>query len=358
MNSASRQLNHSALAVLFAACCVVALEIPTAATSAETPTAAITARPLEISAEGTVVDPAQLAAVTSPDELPDSSATISIDVHEEWCHLSATVADNEAAQQLSYLVGDVFARRCYSDELRVDQQASGLSLPFSLDRLADILQEFASANRPMRLEWFAEDRRLVLSGESFGNVTRAAIELRLRMAMANNDTQNNNVAGVRIDNNIAVVDAPRAASRTSEVLGLVIERDFAGADIPMLTEVQLHPIYFSRRDGRVDSQEMPKLIDIVDQLSTLRPIEECPPMVITGYIFPRGDIKAERAASLRRASAVRNQLVELGIPGKCLSVEAVEEIESLGLTWRSGRVEIRIAEPVEETEEQLVSSEP
>ena len=81
-------------------------------------------------------------------------------------------------------------------------------------------------------------------------------------------------------------------------------------------------------------------------------------MVITGYILPRGDIEAERASSLRRASAVRNQLVQLGIPEERLTIETVEEIESLGLTWRSGRVEIRIASPVEAPEEQLVSNEP
>ena len=347
-------------ATLVGFCCLIAFGglFPASASASDAPAAAISVRPLAISDEGAVIDPAQLVAATPPDKLPESSATVSIDVHPEWCHLTATVADNDAAQQLSYLVGDVFARRCYSDELKVDKKAPDLALPLSLDRLASVLQEIANANRPIQLEWFAEDRRVVLSGESFGNVTRAAIELRLRMAMSNAGSTQSNQPRAKIDNNIVAVVPPRTATRNSGVLGLMIKRDFAGADVPMLTEVQLHPIYFSRRAGRVDAQEMPKLIDVVDQLSTLRPIEECPPMVITGYIFPRGNFKAEHASSLRRASAVRNQLVQLGIPEDRLTVEAVEEIDSLGLTWRSGRVEMRIADPVEEPEEQLASIEP
>ena len=303
-NSGTLLRRFFGLAALTGSIGLMNLGISTAAPAADAASAAISARPLTISEDGTVVAPSQLSSVTSPDMLPESDATLTIDVHPEWCHLDATVASNAMAQKLSYLVGDMFARRCYSDDLKVDSSASGRDLPFSLERLTDVLDEIATANRPIRLEWFADDHRLVLSGESFGNVSRVAIELRLRMAMSKTGTTVGDRSIVDVENRISVVDAPRTSSSMSDALGTVIARDFAGANLPMLTEVQLHPIYFSRRDGRVDAQEMPKLVDVVDQLSTLRPIEECPPLIISGYILPG-------------ATSRRNVQPVCGVPSRC-----------------------------------------
>lgn len=285
----------------------------------------------------------------------DDAVELTIAVHPQWCHLSGRAASSELAQQLSFVVGDTFSRRCFSDEMTIVPGASGL--PLEIDRLPELLLEMATADRPVTLQWYADTDRLVLSGESFGNVTRAAVELRLRMALA--DSTMPGASTTQIDNLIAVVDTPRSSARNSQALALVARREYSGADLPLLLEIQLHAIYFSNRESRVDAQEMPKLIDIVDQLSTLRPIADCPPLVITGYMVPNREETSERNSSLRRATAVRNQLMALGIPEERLTVEAVPELDSAGLTWRSGRVEMRLAkDPSKRSKARLASLDP
>jgi len=288
---------------------------------------------------------------------------LSIELHPSWCYLSGTVSGTKVASELSLAIEEAFPRRCFSSDLEIADHSSGpaltrattsataaIDLPLNLDQVPDLLRELSASSGPIRIDWFPESHRLVVRGQAYSRVTVAALAMRLRLA-----TRAGAADGIIFENRIEVVAPPRSLAKSSLALATLIERDFENVELPLLPPIEFQPIYFTHRDATVDRQEMPKLIDALDQISTTHRNGDWPRLVITGYALPRGDQIAEIADGLRRASAVRDNLVALGVPEDRFTVQSVAESESAGLTWRSRRVEISVA-PERHANEKLVTS--
>ncbi len=283
---------------------------------------------------------------------------LSIELHPTWCYLSGVVSNAEVATELIFSVEDSFPRRCFSYNLEIIESSStskpapssAIDLPLKLDQLPDLLRELAASTRPIRIDWFAESHRLVVRGHAYSRVTVAALAMRLRMASSLGTAD-----GIIFENRIEVIAPPRSLRKSSLALATLIERDFENVELPLLPPVEFQPIYFTHRDSTVDRQELPKLIDALDQISTAHPDGDWPKLVITGYALPHGDQIAEIADGLRRAGSVRDNLVAMGIPEDRFTVQSVAGNESAGLTWRSRRVEISL-DPKGHKDEKLVTS--
>jgi hypothetical protein len=217
-----------------------------------------------------------------------------------------------------------------------DDAAPATPPPFDLGQIPDLLLEMDSSDLPVRLDWFAPSQRLSLHGQSYSSVTLTAIELRLQMASMSR------AGGVKIDNQMAVVERPPSTAGRPTVLAKVIQREYAGADLSRI-RLHLQPIYFSHRSSRVDHKELPKLVDTADQISTRCSVDgKWPDLMVTAFVLPQGNEESETAAALRRARAVRDKLVAYGIPAASFAVQAIADKESASLTWRSQRVEISV----------------
>jgi len=273
---------------------------------------------------------------------------LSIELHPTWCQISGTVSSSALAVDLIFALGDAFPQRCLSHDLDIFEATSvvrpessspahSIDLPLNLDQLPDLLRELAASTRPVRIDWFPDSHRLVVRGHAYSRVTVAALAMRLRMASSPATAD-----GIIFENRIEVIAPPRSLAKSSLALATVIEREYENIELPMLPPVELQPIYFTHRDSSVDRQEMPKLIDALDQISTAHPNGNWPKLMVTGYALPRGDQIVEIADGLRRASSVRDNLVALGIPEDRITVQSVAGNEATGLTWRSRRVEISV----------------
>ena len=310
------------------------------------------------SSSASATPPSAAGIAGAPGERAAERPMLSIELRPSRCYLSGSVSSAQMADDLSFAISETFPRRCFSHRLEIAGSASNSTsaatdLPLEIEQLPDLLRELAASPRPVRIDWFPGSHRLVIRGHAYSRVTVAAMAMRVRMA-----SRVGTADGIIFENRIEVIAQPRSRVKSSLALATVIERDFENVELPLLPPVEFQPIYFTHRDSVVDRQEMPKLLDALDQISTAHPDGNWPRLLITGYALPRGDQIAEIADGLIRAGSVRDSLVALGIPEDRFIVQSVAGNKSLGLTWRSRRVEISVAPDSHETEALVTSLSP
>ncbi len=104
-------------------------------------------------------------------------------------------------------------------------------------------------------------------------------------------------------------------------------------------------IYFDTASSEIKETEESK-VEIIATLITN--YEDNSKLIVGGYADRRGDTEYNRQLSLERANAVRNRLVELGIPNERMTVEHFGEDVSPNELWRARRVELSLSLPGEE----------